>query len=55
MYPSPPAGRVATNDKINTYTSCQNLNTTEVLSRYDVQHNGDAGLGSGLAPRPGLC
>merc|ERR1711884_290456 len=55
MYPSPLAGRVSTNDKINTDTSRQNLNTSEDLSRYDVQLHGYAGLGSGIAPRPGLC
>ena len=55
MYPSPLAGRVSTNDKINADTTCQNLNTSEDLSRYDVQLHGYAGLGSGFAPRPGLC
>ena len=53
MYPSPLAGRVA--NKINTDTSRQNLNPSEDLSRHDDQLIGDAGLGSGLAPRPGLC
>ena len=53
MYPSPLAGRVATNE-INTDTSIQNLETSEDQNRYDVQLHGDAGLGSGLASRPGI-